>query len=117
MAEIEDSDSGEEEEGGRPNAGDPGQVRANKRSRKLKKQQEDEALRAVLETYEGRAVVWTFLERAHVFAVSHQGEATHETAFKEGERNVGLQLWTDVLRVAPKVYPAMSSEAAEREKK
>lgn len=99
------------------NAGDPGQVKAAKKARKLQDMTEDELLGRTLDTYEGRAVVWKLLETCHVFATSHRAESTHQTAFLEGERNVGLQIWADVLRVRPKVYPVMSGEAAEREKR
>jgi hypothetical protein len=48
----------------------------------------------------GRRIARRFLERSGVWRLSYSGEAIN-TAFREGERNVGLRLLGQLLRAAP----------------
>lgn len=71
--------------------------------------------RKLLGTYEGRAFIWSLLGRTGVHRTSFRGENTHETAFAEGERNIGL--WTEqrVLTEGMASYNIMRTEAEARE--
>lgn len=55
----------------------------------------------------GRRIVWRLLDRAGVFRLSFAGEATHQTAFNEGQRNEGLRLMALITEHAPDDYAAM----------
>jgi len=85
--------------------------------RKTKAEQEqarrDVALRQIMATREGRAWMYWILNFAGVFRLSFAGEATHATAFNEGQRNVGQILFADVNRVTPAQYLTMMTEAQE----
>lgn len=63
--------------------------------------QDDEKLlnevKSVLSTVGGRDYIFRLLERAHLFNTSFNGSSTsEEVAFREGERNFGLMLLSDI---------------------
>lgn len=68
-------------------------------------------LRAVLDTPEGRRLVWRLLEDANLFGGSYTGEAI-STAYAEGQRATAIRLMAEAQRVAPSAYLAMVTEAA-----
>lgn len=69
-------------------------------------------LRAVMSIPAGRAVCWRVIDEvAGSFAPSHSGEATHETAHREGQRSVGLHLVRATQDAAPDLYVLMLQEA------
>lgn len=70
--------------------------------------------RRVLDTPEGRAVLWEVLENCGVFARSFAGENTHLTAHSEGRRHVGIDIFERLLQVAPQSYNLMRQEALKR---
>jgi hypothetical protein len=63
-----------------------------------------------MSTIPGRAWVWGLLEACHVFATSHTANALN-TAFAEGERNIGLRILNDVMAACPDQYVVMTREA------
>lgn len=68
-------------------------------------------LQAVMNTPAGRRLLWRLIEgTSGAFGLSHAGESTHETAFNEGRRAVGLELMADVQREAPTLYVQMLAE-------
>lgn len=58
----------------------------------------------------GRRFVWWLLGIAGIFRSSFTGNS--ETFFREGERNVGLRLLTEVTRDAHDLYLMAQQEAA-----
>lgn len=54
------------------------------------------------------------LEACHIFASSHTGNALN-TAFAEGERNIGLRLLNGIMAAAPDQYVQMMRERNERD--
>lgn len=84
--------------------------------RRLEKQarQDEIARQAVItdlmSTVAGRTWVHDRLTAAHIFAPSFSLEAL-EMAFREGERNAGLQILTDVMQACPQSYVLMMEEA------
>ena len=74
---------------------------------------EDKAFVDMMAVPQFRAFVWRLLERAHVFETSMTADP-HMTAFREGERNMGLGLMVEINRLCPAQYPVMAAEAAKR---
>jgi len=62
---------------------------------------------------EGKRYFWWLLESTHMFSSTFTGNSTGN--FMEGERNVGLRIFKDVLKVNPKLMGQMAqSHAAKR---
>lgn len=70
----------------------------------------DEAYRRLMESQDGRLLVWDMLTRCTVYSAGHHGEATHETSFELGKRNIGLQLFMRLMRLCPDQYATMQKE-------
>lgn len=66
-------------------------------------------LRDVMQTPQGRRVLKGLLSRTHVFAVSLSGDVA-ATAFREGERNVGLSLMSDMREADAEILGALLLE-------
>ena len=67
----------------------------------------------ILRTPEGKRYFWYLLETCHMFTSTFTGNSTGN--FMEGERNVGLRVFNDVLKVDPKLMGQMAqSHAAKR---
>lgn len=76
----------------------------------------DEALKLdvvknVLGTAAGRSWMYGLLERCHCFSTSFIAGAPDASAFREGERNIGLQILIDIQNAAPDFYLTMIQEA------
>lgn len=82
-----------------------------KDSKKLKRLQEVEDLREVMSTPAGRRFVHRVLGLCGTFRLSFAGEQTHATAFNEGKRSVGNQLFAEVEAVSPNQFLNMLREA------
>ena len=67
-------------------------------------------IRSMMSTVEGRVYVHEFLTRCHCFDSTFNLNPL-QTAFAEGERNIGLQLLNDVMRFIPDQYLPMMREA------
>ncbi|MFW6369141.1 MAG: hypothetical protein ACOC0J_00995 [Myxococcota bacterium] len=70
---------------------------------------------AVLSTEEGRAFIWRILDDiGRIYSLSYTDQNPHHTAFREGRRDLAL----DILRICqdldPKLYLLMLQEAQER---
>jgi hypothetical protein len=57
----------------------------------------------------GRSWTRELLESCHIFHASFTGEAL-SSAFKEGERSIGLRLLAGIMRAYPEAYVQMMSE-------
>lgn len=66
-------------------------------------------LSTVMQTPEGRRVLRAILVRTHNFAVSFAGDPA-ATAFREGERNVGLSLMGDMSEANAEVFGSILKE-------
>lgn len=91
------------------NAADEKQV-----SRKQNRAKADEAIagivvRALMSTVDGRRYIWLRLSSMHIFSSTFTTNAL-TSAFQEGERNVGLQLYAEVTRFAPQAVFQMMVE-------
>ena len=65
----------------------------------------------LLATREGRRIVWAKLERCGVFQTSFTSNGSM-VMFREGRRDVGLQLLADIQAVAPEAFLTMWRENA-----
>jgi len=91
----------------------------SKKVAKAKADQKNEAqadLQTLLSTYVGRRFYWELLVKCDISSQTYAGEYTHETAFREGRRSVGLDYWGDLFALDPTIYITMKNEANEREK-
>lgn len=86
---------------------------ARKRAARADRERHD-VVASLMEIKEGRAWMHGMLDVCHCFATSFvQGDAL-SSAFKEGERNIGLRLLADVMKSAPDQYVTMIKEAKGR---
>lgn len=95
------------------NAAERRHVRIAKRDARVVERQQEEFISHVMETIPGRQWTYDILTTCHVFASSHTGNALN-TAFAEGERNIGLRLLNDIMRACPDQYVQMVREANAR---
>lgn len=83
----------------------------------LRREQERNDLRAVMDTAAGRRFVWKLLSDAGVFRSSYVAGQADTTAFNEGGRNRGLTLLGDIMNDAPEKYLIMQKEAIDNDQK
>lgn len=69
---------------------------------------------AAMSTAEGRIWFHDLLSRCHIFADPFTGDALLE-AYSKGERNVGLQIYSDIVTHCPDYFVTMMKEASIRE--
>ncbi len=87
------------------NAADENQIKIDREKNKFKQDTEDNDLKFLLSSDQGRRFIWNMLEKCGVFKSSFTGSS--ETFFLEGQRNIGLKLMSDIMRVDPDSYLKM----------
>ena len=97
--------------------GDKAQVKEQKITKKMFRDQELAELKDLLSLYSGRAFVWRILEWCGIYDISFSGEHTELTNFKEGMRNIGLMLRVECFEADPTAYMTMQDEAQKRKSK
>lgn len=75
------------------------------------------ALDAVMSSPDGQKVLREILRRTHIFAISLIAGKSDVTAFREGERNVGLSLLGDMNDVSPEKLGAILREEIKEHRK
>lgn len=93
------------------NAGDAQQVDAARSREKRRRERELNDVRAILATAPGRRWYWRILTQAGIFTTSFTGNSS--TFFKEGMRNMGLQMLGDLNEACPDRYEQMVREDRE----
>jgi hypothetical protein len=96
------------------NAADPRQTRYAERKAAQTKTALLVALRAVLETEEGRLVLQTLLTTSRLDLASFSTNGS-EMCFNEGQRNVGLRWKALCYEASPELYALMEREAHARD--
>lgn len=86
----------------------------NDRKKHDLEQREKDDIKFVMDSEQGRRVVWSLLEKGQVFGTCFNVEP-HITAFNEGQRNLALVLFQRVMAHCPDQYLKMASEASEQE--
>lgn len=92
------------------NAGNRQDVRRLEKQAKADDAARKEVVVNLMDSTSGRLWMYERLSNCHLFSTSFSLTAL-ETAFKEGERNQGLQLLTDVMGACPDQYVVMMREA------
>lgn len=77
-------------------------------ARKLEHDQEKADFAWLMSDKRGRRFIWRMLEATGVYRSSFTGNS--ETFFREGARNVGLQLISNIHEFTPDVYTTMLEE-------
>lgn len=77
-------------------------------ARKLDRDQEKADFAWLMSDKRGRRFMWRMLEVTGVYRSSFTGNS--ETFFREGQRNVGLKLISDIHELAPDTYTLMLEE-------
>ena len=70
---------------------------------------------ALLSTREGARFFARLLELCGVFRISYVAGDTHATAFKEGQRNIGLVVYDDLLTADPQTAAKLRQAIKERQ--
>lgn len=89
---------------------DPDAVASEERlaAARLKREQDD--LRAVLSTPEGRRWLWRVLEATAAFRASYDPDNPIRMGFSEGRRSVGLWLLAELQHAAPEAFASLIAE-------
>lgn len=95
-------------------AGDRGHVKKRKRRSQILEDERLAFVAAAMGTPQGRAYFWGLLGSCHVFASSWSPDPS-ATAFREGERNIGLAVLANIQAVAADQYVVMVKEAKEND--
>lgn len=90
------------------NAADPRQIRAAGRAEEKRETEFLAALKAVLETVDGRRVLAELLDRAGLYKTSWDPSA--KIHFNEGRRNFGLDLLAQIQDASEPLYLEMERE-------
>lgn len=86
----------------------------NERKKHDLEQREKDDIKFVMDSEQGRRVVWRLLESGRVFAAIPPMDAL-AMAFNEGQRNLALELFQRVMTHCPDQYLKMAVEASEQE--
>lgn len=92
-------------------AGDRGAMAERQKRRRLAAQRDDRAVVWMMAQPEGRRFVRRLLGLCHLYESSFTG--TEATFFREGERNVGLQVLAEIVRLCPGQHAVMLTESQE----
>lgn len=95
------------------NVADPEQVESARQKGVFRERREISDLQHVLSTEQGRRFTWNLLSYCGVFQTSMTGD--NFTYFREGMRQVGLKLMTEVTNHAPEAYLLMVKESKKEE--
>lgn len=110
----EESETAPSEEAEALNLSDPVQVQARNKKAKARAELRRRFIVQLLSTREGREWMYEMLSAAGVYRMSYApGADALSMAFREGQRNIGNMLLTDVISASPEGYAAMQNEAAE----
>ncbi|HEA0345080.1 TPA: hypothetical protein RU593_003012 [Salmonella enterica] len=86
----------------------------NERKKNDLEQREKDDIKFVMDSEQGRRVVWSLLEKGQVFGTCFNVDP-NITAFNEGQRNLALVLFQRVMTHCPDQYLKMAAEASEQE--
>lgn len=95
------------------NAADRKSIRKAEKTARLADRQRAEVIASIMSTTFGRQWIWDLLSQSHIFAATFTPDPL-QTAFNEGERNVGLRLLSDIMTHCPGQYLQAQREQNER---
>jgi hypothetical protein len=76
---------------------------------KSKVASDDAVIQSIMGNFAGRSWMREQLEACHIFSSSFTGDSL-STAFREGERNIGLRLLAGIMSACPQAYIEMMGE-------
>lgn len=94
---------------------DPEQVERVTEAAQLRRIEEQDFVRRLLRTYEGRAFIWMLDRQARTDECSFAGEAPMTMAYNEGRQDMGRWVREWVFTAHPAAYSMIRQEAVERE--
>lgn len=92
------------------NAADPEQVAIRRKQALRRKAEAEDVVKSLLATVAGRRWLWSRLEFCHVHTISYDPQSDRNTAFREGERNVGNMLLAEIMHADSNGYVRMLKE-------
>lgn len=95
-------------------ASDRADVKANATAARLAQRSDDEVVRTIMRSVQGRQWINNLLARCHLYESTFCDDALR-TAFSEGERNIGLMLQATIVRTSPDELILMMREAHARD--
>jgi hypothetical protein len=95
------------------NAAERSHVKAAAKAARFAEKARLDVVHGIMDTKSGRAYMLSRLERCHIFESSFSSDLC-TMAFREGERNVGLQDLADIMKSCPDMYVLMLRENDER---
>lgn len=95
-------------------ASDPKQVNESRTKAGRRRKIRLDLISALMDVPEGRAWIYEKLVECHIYAPTFVPTDPHFTAFKEGERHVGLGILADVMAAAEDKFIVMCREAREK---
>src|SRR5512143_2239033 len=96
------------------NTADRKEIRKAEKAAKIAERQRRDVISGLMSSNPGRAWMLEILERCHLFQTSFDTNAAI-TAFREGERNIGAQFLSDIMRACPDQFMLMMRERNERD--
>lgn len=84
-------------------------IKEKEREARIAERNRHETVLQLMDSEAGRQYVHSLFVRTHIFDPSFDRDAI-VMAFREGERNVGLQILNDVMQVCPDQYVVMMQE-------
>jgi hypothetical protein len=93
-------------------ASDKDQVVARAKAIALARERDTEEFRAVLQTHEGRAVIWRFLSQCGIYHIAPHDAG--DIARFEGSRDVGIWLLNECFTSDSRAYSLMQMENQDR---
>lgn len=95
-------------------AGDEEQVKARTEAAKRRARIAVEDMVAIMNTVGGRRFMWGLLADTHMFHSSYRfGGPVEDAVFREGERNIGIQIFARIQTACPDLYAQMVTENTE----
>lgn len=88
---------------------DQSAVEERKKALELRALQTKRVIAEIMENPHGRNFMWDLLEQTHMLSTSFSSDAM-TMAFREGERNFGLQLWARIQEASPARLTTMLAE-------
>ena len=95
-------------------AGNPTHVKRARSKDALRAERDAADLVWIMSTLPGRRWMWAHLEACGFNRMSYRhGDAPTDTAFREGERNIGNTLFVALMAACPAEYSTMCKEKSE----
>lgn len=96
------------------NAADRKSIRAAEKAARIAARQRYDVITQIMSTSYGRAWLWDHLSSARIFCTTHVAGDPNASAFQEGRRSLGLELFADILAACPDMYIQAMREANDR---